>query len=133
MRNRWLVAILAIALGVTTLQLISLRQTVRDTHLAFIAFRVIDADSKQPISDYHFGSPTIRSRGLTHFPREVTLLRGSDFSLFFTVTPQPVTVRVSAEGYIEQTIQIEPRAYDARSGNLPGDVQTITLSKTPKA
>jgi len=131
MRNRWLVAILAIALGVTTLQLISLRKTVRDTRLAFFAFRVVDSDSKRTIPDYTFGFPIVS--GASQFPRESSLLRSSDFSLFFTVSPHPVTVWISAVGYAEQKIQVQLRAYDSTSGNLPGDVKTIALTKIPKA
>ena len=133
MRSRIILIFLTIALLVAVLEVVRLRALVGSAHLALFTFRVVEADSMTPIPNYALSMPAVEGGRSLRFPREMSLLRGPDFSLFFSVATQPMTIGISASGYESRSVDVHPRAYESSAGNLPGDAQIITLKRTPKA
>jgi hypothetical protein len=128
--NRWILFILVVALLTLGSEVVRLRQIVNHTGLVFLVFRVIDAESQTPILDYALSLPETGNRTF-RFPREMSLLRGADFSLVFAIARKPATFGFSANGYEKRSIEISPKSYDTSNGSLPpADIQTISLSKS---
>ena len=131
--QRLIIIILSVAVVTGGLELFHLRGVIRQARLAYTVFRVVDSETQAPISDFVFTSPeSPGSPGSTFFPRQLSFLRGTDFSIVMGVATQPVSFGVSKVGYQDASFDVHPKSYITGYRFLPGEVQTISLHKTPK-
>jgi hypothetical protein len=124
-----LIILTLIVVGETS-ELFRLHSIVEHAHLARYAFRVIDAKSQDLLPNFTVTFPARSSMDKNAFPRELSLLRGRDFSLFMSVATEPVTIIIGEPGYEDVPILVDPRRYEGCTGALAGDLQTVALTKS---
>jgi len=81
--------------------------------LCILSFRVTDADSGQPISPYKCGMPasSFSPDNKLELPKNMNLLINNNEGVFACVADSPVAIQITAEGYSDEKIWIEPANY----------------------
>ena len=109
------------------------RQSQESTpSLCIFLFRVIDADSEQPIIPYSCVNPASSFRpdlNPNALPKNMTLYVKDNEGVFACVSDTPAEIIIKADGYAESRITIRPADYlTSVSLKIPQDVRLKKLS-----
>jgi len=98
--------------------------------LCILSFRVIDADSGQPIIPYECVNPTSSfapDSNPSALPKNMKLFINNNEGVFACVSDGPVEIILKANGYTEKRIVIQPANYLTSVSSK--EFQEVKLSK----